>query len=448
MNFLRKVVQVLTAPFTDYENDVDDYNDLHASIFYARLAVAQKKLKANEFKAAETHFRTCLSTTAMVATLPLHTIIDLKLELASACRGSGNHGDQQAIILELLGLETSKLQESHLQHCLAVAYLDNLQFESARRFAEAAANGRRKLLGRHHKSYFESLSLLVDICNEQENFDEAEVYQHLLPVNFRRETGASLSDASIDTAAIKLTLENNCDANNEVTFFAALNEAAKHNNKAAIRHLLELGTNVKGHGDDGYTMLMYASQFGLLDIAGLLLNLGADIEAKSTQHFTSLDIAIWNKHEAVVQLLLERGAKATGTPGKTDSCLLIAASLGLEAIVKLLVDHGFDIERQGYLERTALHVSSLRGYIGVVRLLLDRGANINSECVRWRTPLMYAAREGRDGIVLLLLERGANPHAEDTQKMTALDCAKARKHDNVVRMLKVKRKVRLRNIEN
>jgi hypothetical protein len=44
--------------------------------------------------------------------------------------------------------------------------------------------GRKKLLGRRHESYFETLSLLVTICRAQIDNDTADIYQDLLPAEY------------------------------------------------------------------------------------------------------------------------------------------------------------------------------------------------------------------------------------------------------------------------
>lgn len=157
-------------------------------LFLARLRVAQKRLKAKEFKAAETQFEGCLADVAVIESLPQHEVIDLKLDLATACRGAGNTTRQQAILNERLKLDLPKIQEFHLKHTLAVAYLDDFQLDLARSYADDAMKGRKKLLGRRHESYFETLDLLVTICKVQDDHDTADVYQDLLPPNYYNQT--------------------------------------------------------------------------------------------------------------------------------------------------------------------------------------------------------------------------------------------------------------------
>lgn len=181
------ITLILTIFFSDSERDTDtddDEDEVDKDLFLARLAVAQKRLKDKEFKAAETQFEACLADVAVINSLPQHEVVDLKLDLATACRGAGSTTRQQSILNGLLKLDLPKIQELHLKHTLAVAYLDDFQLDSARSYASEAMKGRKKLLGRRHESYFETLSLLVTICRAQDDNDSADAYQGLLPTDY------------------------------------------------------------------------------------------------------------------------------------------------------------------------------------------------------------------------------------------------------------------------
>lgn len=77
-------------------------------------------------------------------------------------------------------------------HTLASAFLNDGKFDLARKEAENASRGRKRLLGRRHESYFETLSLLVTICTVQNDHETAEVYRHLLPSTYQK---SSVSEA-------------------------------------------------------------------------------------------------------------------------------------------------------------------------------------------------------------------------------------------------------------
>lgn len=122
----------------------------------------------------------------VIESLPQHEVVDLKLDLAIACRGARNSTRQQSILNNLLKLDLPKVQEAQLKHTLAVAYLDDFQLDLARDYADDARKGRKKLFGRRHELYFESLSLLATICEAQNDNDTAEAYQCLLPPDYHK----------------------------------------------------------------------------------------------------------------------------------------------------------------------------------------------------------------------------------------------------------------------
>lgn len=159
----------------------DDDCNVDKDMFLARLKIARKKLKAKDFNAAETRFDACLSEEELVKSLPQHEVVDLKLELATACRRAGNQERYQSVLFDLLKLGVEKHQEFHLMYTLAVAYLEDSQLEMARTYAEDAMKGRKKLFKRRHEFYHESLYLVVLICRAQDHNDAADTYQYLLP---------------------------------------------------------------------------------------------------------------------------------------------------------------------------------------------------------------------------------------------------------------------------
>lgn len=77
-----------------------------------------------------------------------------------------------------------------------------------------------------------------------------------------------------------------------------------------MRLLLNRGANVDAKDNDsGRTPLSYAAANGREAVVRLLLDRGADIEAKANSGRTPLSYATKNRHEAVVKLLESHGLK-------------------------------------------------------------------------------------------------------------------------------------------
>ena len=84
--------------------------------------------------------------------------------------------------------------------------------------------------------------------------------------------------------------------------------AAVNGREAVVRLLLEAGADKEAKNNYGRTPLIIAAQKGREAVVRLLLEAGADKEAKSNDGNTPLIRRRSNGHEAVVPLLLEAGA--------------------------------------------------------------------------------------------------------------------------------------------
>ena len=68
-----------------------------------------------------------------------------------------------------------------------------------------------------------------------------------------------------------------------------LHEAANRGNAALVQILLDAGANIDARCADGWTPLMRACNAKALDVARLLVEAGADIHAKSREGYTAYD---------------------------------------------------------------------------------------------------------------------------------------------------------------
>ncbi|HZM70679.1 MAG TPA: ankyrin repeat domain-containing protein [Candidatus Cryosericum sp.] len=102
---------------------------------------------------------------------------------------------------------------------------------------------------------------------------------------------------------------------------------------------------VNAHSHDGWTALHLASFFGHRDLAALLLDQGADVNARSrSERFardnTPLHAAAANRHVEVAGLLLERGAEINAKDGSGFTPLALAANSRSDLLMLLLLEKG------------------------------------------------------------------------------------------------------------
>ena len=143
----------------------------------------------------------------------------------------------------------------------------------------------------------------------------------------------------------------------------------------------------------GVTPLMHAAALGSLDTMRLLLDKGADLNAKSAAGATAL---MWAAADpAKVRLLVERGAdvKAVSESGRT--ALLLAAMSDQSAdTVRLLLERGADAKVLDREQTSTLAAAAYGNDTETVRQLLEAGAPVNQANVMGATPLMNAASNG------------------------------------------------------
>lgn len=77
----------------------------------------------------------------------------------------------------------------------------------------------------------------------------------------------------------------------------------------------DCGAEVGCHNQEGRTGLLKAADLRQLDIAQLLLNHDADVDAIDSDHYTSLLYASGNGYSEIVELLVERGANVSTLGG-------------------------------------------------------------------------------------------------------------------------------------
>jgi ankyrin repeat protein len=82
-----------------------------------------------------------------------------------------------------------------------------------------------------------------------------------------------------------------------------LHAAAAARNGEAVRILLEHGAEVNARQEGGWTALHAASQNGDVDMVRLLIAGGADVETRAANQQNALDLALGKGHQAVVDVL-------------------------------------------------------------------------------------------------------------------------------------------------
>ena len=133
--------------------------------------------------------------------------------------------------------------------------------------------------------------------------------------------------------------------------------AARDGDAALLRNLIERGSAVDAQDEDGWSALMWASApvFGSEEKVQALLEAGADPNLSTRWGWTALMCAAYSGDARRIRLLVDAGAdvNARETTGQ-DTVLNVAALRGSAAAVQALLDAGADVTAENDATMTAL----------------------------------------------------------------------------------------------
>lgn len=117
--------------------------------------------------------------------------------------------------------------------------------------------------------------------------------------------------------------------------------------------------------------------------------------AKDARGRTPLHLAVeYNAEPAVIAVLLEHGADIEARDDFGGTPLHAASRKANAAIVETLLDYGADIEAKDDLDNTPLETAAGRGEPAVMTILLDRGALVGD--LYWTEPVLRQLIDARE----------------------------------------------------
>ena len=166
-------------------------------------------------------------------------------------------------------------------------------------------------------------------------------------------------------------------------------------------------------------------------IAKVLLDSGAiKVNATDGDGKTALHWACDNLYLETIRLLLNRGANLEAKDGDGSTPLMIIAVQSespdedeKEIIVKFLLDSGAEANVAENDGNTALHWACYHKHLGMVQLLLHHGANLEAKDGHHGTPLYWACSsdDNLDVVKELVQQWGADIFAKDASNKTPFD---------------------------
>ena len=181
-----------------------------------------------------------------------------------------------------------------------------------------------------------------------------------------------------------------------------------------VQVLVRAGADVGARDRDGKTCLMIASAGGFTTIVNSLLCMGeVGLDLVDAEHWTALHHAVarhdvFMEHETVIQMLIDAGADVEAKSELVCSPLMMACRAGEVHIVRMLLEAGARLHIQGKGNiRFDAAARDPKSYAAEVQELIDSGARIEKWDDRGPSPLVCACMGENRDIVNLLVEAGA-----------------------------------------
>jgi ankyrin repeat protein len=265
------------------------------------------------------------------------------------------------------------------------------------------------------------------------------------------------ADDFTDDAAAAVGFVRGRQAPNDGGWLTPLVYAARANDLASVKVLLDAGANVNQTTNYGWSPLLVATQNRYYKLGAYLLERGADPNLAHKGGWVPLYLATDNRniengdypvrrgdmdHLEFIKLLLDKGANVNArvkdsTETRTvftnqwldengATAFLRASQSGDIELMKLLLSRGADPKINTVLNVSALHVAAGIGWVeGItyewspaatfeaVKMLIDLGLDVNLQADTGRTAMHGAAHKGRSDVVQLLFDRGARVDVRD-----------------------------------
>lgn len=266
-------------------------------------------------------------------------------------------------------------------------------------------------------------------------------------------------DGNIDV--VKMLVSSGADVNIKDTYWGhcALHRAAAKGYKQIVELLLANGADVYVRDNTYKDVLHIAVENDYHDIVKVILNYryrkdalayacmcNANmmkqylekypqfIRARDYQRWTALHYATaWGDPE-VVKLLLDAGADREAKTITGESPLHWAARWGKLKCVEILAAQGADINIRDNNGMTPLHKAASKGQVEVVKYFLDQGMDVNIQDDEGESPLWWAASFGKRDAANFLLQKGADMNLKDRHEISPFRESVQKGHKPIVEL--------------
>ncbi|XP_071325726.1 B-cell lymphoma 3 protein homolog [Trachinotus anak] len=158
--------------------------------------------------------------------------------------------------------------------------------------------------------------------------------------------------------------------------------------------LLRAGADPAALDRNGQTALHLCCEYNQRECLSVVLSRSSSstcLESRNYEGLSPLHLAVLLGHKDLARMLLDAGADINAMDIKSgQSPLMHAVESNNVDMVHFLIENGCDVNSQSYSGNTALHSACGRGQVDTVRLLLKSGADSSLKNYHNDTPVMVA----------------------------------------------------------
>lgn len=252
------------------------------------------------------------------------------------------------------------------------------------------------------------------VCTERLMKTLIRLWRHAVEAPGSDPWNAIMSACRRDHAeVVKLLLDNRAisagDADSRLA--KLLNTAAERGKDSIVRFLMSTRFCMDLRPEHLDYAFQHAARVGHTMSAAILLDKGADVNARSERFVNALSTAICHCRKETALFLLDMGADINAQGGTYGNALQAAVHHGHTDLVKALVNKRANVNAQGGYYGNALQAASLYGKMEIAEILLENGADPNAPGGILKNALQAVSIfHHHSKLRLLLIEKGAlNP---------------------------------------
>lgn len=228
---------------------------------------------------------------------------------------------------------------------------------------------------------------------------------------------------------IELALKDGANINYQQNELTPLLRVIEKNNFEFVKLLVENGADYNARDQDGNSCLMKAIENNFTNIAKFLLEIGAKPYGRNKSGITPLQLAFEKGNYEIMNILLEKDI-----PIDADMIQLALQKENFE-LLRVLLEKDIQIGVDFKIGMDTLLTYAIReNDTELAKVLIERGYDLNTPDDNWKeTPLIWAIKRLNVEIVksLLKYKEKINLKAKTAYGLNLLECARATKNKEI-----------------